>query len=307
MSGYVAKRLLAVPPLLLGISLVVFSIIHLIPGDPVAAILGTSADDPALVKRLHEQLGLNLSLPAQYLHWLDGVVHWNFGYSYSQQAPVAHLISTDLLLTAELTGASLLFSLMLGTVIGTVAALRRNSMVDTASMGLALVFLSMPSFWLGLLVILLFAVHLHWLPVVGGLNFTGLLLPALTLGLGSMGFISRFVRSGVIEARRQQYVTVAKSRGLSTVRVIVRHVLRNAVLSVVTVAGLELGNLMSGAVIVETVFSRPGIGRLLVTAILSKDYPTLQAAALVIAVIYAGLNLLVDLLYPVLDPRLAHA
>jgi ABC-type dipeptide/oligopeptide/nickel transport system permease component len=295
------------PPLLFGISILVFLIIRLVPGDPVQAILGTSANSPALVARLHQQLGLNLPLPAQYLHWITGVLTGNFGYSYAQQQPVSSLLVTNLAYTAELTAAALGFSLVFGSITGTVAARRRNTVADTASMGVALIFLSMPSFWLGLLIIIIFAVQLHWFPVVGGVSFRGLILPALTLGLGSMGFISRFVRSSVIEAAGQPYVIIARAKGLRRRDVLARHILRNAVISVLPVVGLELGNLLTGAVIVETVFSRPGLGRLLVTAILAKDYPTVQAVVLLIAVIYAGLNLAVDLLFPVLDPRLRHS
>jgi ABC-type dipeptide/oligopeptide/nickel transport system permease component len=306
MRAYALRRLAAMPPLLFGISVLVFLIIRLIPGDPVLAILGTSANSPALVARLHQQLGLNLSIPAQYLHWIKGVLTGNFGYSYAQQQPVSGLLVSNLGYTAQLTAAALAFSLIFGSLTGVIAARRRGTPADTAGMSVALIFLSMPSFWLGLLIIIVFAVQLHWFPVVGGVSFRGLILPALTLGLASMGFIARFVRSAVIEAAGQPYVIIARAKGLRRGDVLTRHILRNAVISVLPIIGLELGNLLTGAVIVETVFSRPGLGRLLVTAILSKDYPTVQAVVLLIAVIYAGLNLAVDLLYPVLDPRIGH-
>lgn len=306
MKAYALRRIAAMPPLLFGISVLVFLIIRLIPGDPVAAILGTNADSPALVARLHRQLGLNLPIPAQYLHWIGGVLTWNFGYSYAQQQPVSGLLVSNLGYTAELTAAALAFSLVFGSLTGVIAARRRGTRTDAGGMGLALIFLSLPSFWLGLLIIIVFAAQLHWFPVVGGVSFRGLVLPALTLGLASMGFIARFVRSAVVESADQPYVIIARAKGLRRSEVLTRHILRNAVISVLPVVGLELGNLLTGAVIVETVFSRPGLGRLLVTAILAKDYPTVQAVVLLIAVIYAGLNLAVDLLYPVLDPRLGH-
>jgi ABC-type dipeptide/oligopeptide/nickel transport system permease component len=305
-KAYALRRIAAMPPLLFGISVLVFLIIRLIPGDPVAAILGTNADSPALVARLHRQLGLNLPIPAQYLHWIGGVLTWNFGYSYAQQQPVSGLLVSNLGYTAELTAAALAFSLIFGSLTGVIAARRRGTRTDAGGMGLALIFLSLPSFWLGLLIIIVFAAQLHWFPVVGGVSFRGLVLPALTLGLASMGFIARFVRSAVVESADQPYVIIARAKGLRRSEVLTRHILRNAVISVLPVVGLELGNLLTGAVIVETVFSRPGLGRLLVTAILAKDYPTVQAVVLLIAVIYAGLNLAVDLLYPVLDPRLGH-
>jgi ABC-type dipeptide/oligopeptide/nickel transport system permease component len=305
--GFAVRRVAVLPLLLFGISILVFLVIHLVPGDPVQAILGTSANSPALVARLHQQLGLNLPLPAQYLHWVSGVLTGNFGYSYSQQEAVSTLLVTNMGYTAQLTAASLGFALILGSLVGVVAARRRNTIADAAGMGVALIFLSMPSFWLGLIIIIVFSVQLHWFPVVGGVTLRGLILPTLTLGLASMGFIARFVRSAVIEAGGQPHVIIARAKGLRRGTVLFRHVLRNSVITVLPVVGLELGNLLTGAVIVETVFSRPGLGRLLVTAILSKDYPTVQAVVLLIAVIYAVLNLVVDLLFPVLDPRLRHS
>ena len=195
---------------------------------------------------------------------------------------------------------------MFGGVIGVAAALRRNRNTDVLAMGVALTFMSIPSFWLGLLLILLFAVQLPWFDVVGGTSLKGLVLPAITLALGGIGFNARFVRSSIIAAQGQKHVITARAKGLSRARVFARHVLRNALLPILTIAGLQVGQLLSGTVIVETVFSRPGIGRLLVQAILAKDYLTVQAVVLIIAILYALTNFAVDLLYPVLDPRVAN-
>ena len=303
MTGYVLKRLSSVVALAFGITVVVFLIIHLIPGDPVAALLGTSAGDPGLVARLNQQLGLDQPLHAQYAVWIGNVLQGDFGYSFVQQQSVSSLIGDNMPATVQLTLASLSLSLLVGSTVGVFAALRRNRASDTAAMTVALAFMSIPSFWLGLLLILLFAVELPWFDVVGGPGLKGLVLPAATLALGTAGFNARFVRSGVLGALTQRHVVTARAKGLGGQRVLWHHVLRNALLPVLTIVGLQLGQLLSGAVVVETVFSRPGIGRLLVQAILAKDYLTVQAVVLVIAGAYATCNLVVDLLYPVVDPR----
>jgi ABC-type dipeptide/oligopeptide/nickel transport system permease component len=304
---YVGKRLATIVVLVFAISVVVFLIIRLIPGDPAVALLGTNAGDPSLVARLHHQLGLDQSIFAQYGHWISGVVQGDFGYSYGQQRPVLSLIEDNLPATLELTLAGLLISLIFGSIIGVAAAIKRGSAFDTVSMGLSLAVMSLPSFWLGLLLLLLFSVQLGWFPVFGGSSLQGLVLPALTLGLGGIGFNARFVRSSVIAAARMKHVVTAHSKGLSGRRVLFKHVVRNALPPVVTIVGLQVGQLLSGVVIIETVFSRPGLGRLLVQAILAKDYLTVQAVVLLIAVFFALANLIVDLLYPVLDPRVAAA
>ncbi len=303
MSGYIARRIFSILALTLGITVVVFLIIRLIPGDPAIVMLGTNAGDPDLVARLHQQLGLDRPIYVQYFLWIGDVLRGDFGYSYGQQQSVASLLASNFPATIQLTVAGLALSLTLGAAIGITAALWRNRGVDTVAMGIALTFMSIPGFWLGLLLILLFAVQLPWFDVVGGTSLKGLVLPAVTLGLGSAGFNARFMRSSIIQAQVQKHVITARAKGITRMRVFRRHVLRNALLPVLTIAGIQVGQLLSGAVIVETVFSRPGIGRLLVQGILAKDYLTVQAVVLIIAVIYALANLGVDLLYPVLDPR----
>lgn len=306
MTTYIAKRLAAIAVLAVGISIVVFLIIRLIPGDPAIVLLGTNAGDPVLVERLHKQLGLDESIPVQYVHWVGGVLQGDFGYSYGQELPVSTLIKQNLPYTLQLLAAGLGLSIIFGTLLGVVGALKRNTPIDTIVMGIALAGLSFPSFWLGLLLIVVFGVNLHWFEVFGGTSLKGLVLPSVTLALSVTGFTARFVRSSMIEAGRKPYVVTARAKGLSRPQVLRRHVMRNAVLPVLTVVGLQVGSLLSGAVVIETVFSRPGIGRLLVNAILSKDYLTIQAIVLIVAVLYALTNLLVDLLYPILDPRIAH-
>jgi ABC-type dipeptide/oligopeptide/nickel transport system permease component len=289
-----------------GISVLVFLIIRLIPGDPAIALLGTSAGDPALVDRLHRQLGLDQPIFVQFVRWADGVLHGDFGYSYGQQRSVSALIAENMVPTLQLAAAGLVLTLVFGMLLGVIAGLKRNSALDTAVMGGALAFLSIPSFWLGLLLLVVFAVQLHWFDVVGGTSLKGLVLPAVALALGGTGLTARFVRSSVIEAMRHPHVTTARAKGISGRAVVAKHVVRNALLPILTVIGLQTGHLLSGAVIIETVFSRPGLGRLLVDSILAKDYLTVQAVVLLIALMYASVNLIVDLLYPILDPRIAY-
>lgn len=306
MSSYVFRRLVAIIALAFGISVIAFLILRLIPGDPVVALLGTSASDTAVIERLRQQLGLDQPLYTQYLIWMANVFRGDFGYSYGYQQTVSSLLAANFPATIQLTIAGLALSLTFGTILGVAAALRRNRAVDIATMGLALTCMSIPSFWLGLLLILVFAVTLPWFDVVGGTSLKGLVLPAVTLALGSMGFNARFVRSSIIAAQVQKHVMTARAKGITRVQVFVRHVMRNALLPILTVVGLQVGQLLSGTVVVETVFSRPGIGRLLVQAILAKDYLTVQAVVLIIAVLYALTNFIVDLLYPVFDPRVVN-
>ncbi len=304
---YVGKRLLALVVLLVAISILVFLMLQAVPGSPVTALLGQSATNPGAVARLTQELGLNRPLPVQFWRWVDGVLHGNLGYSYQNQQPVSALIGQNLPSTVELAGAGLLISLVGGIILGVVAAVRRNTAVDSVSMGIAMTLVALPSFWLGLILILLFAVVLPWFPVVGGSSLRGLVLPAFTLGLGVLGITGRFVRSSLLEQMHSSHVIAARAKGLNRRTVFLKHVARNAVLPVLTVVGLQIGALLSGTVLVEMVFSRPGIGRLLVQSILSKDYATVQATVLIIAGFYAVTNLIVDLLYPLLDPRIGGA
>jgi len=305
MTRYLLGRVAAIAALAFGISVLVFLIIRLIPGDPAIALLGTNAGDAQLVARLHHQLGLDQPIQQQYLHWIGQLAQGDFGYSYGNQQSVTSLLAANFPATLQLTLASLALSLVFGSLLGIIAAIQRNRNADVLTMGIALTFMSIPSFWLGLLLILLFAVELPWFEVVGGTSLRGLVLPAVTLALGSIGFNARFVRSSVIAALGQKHVITARAKGITRGRVFIKHVLRNTLLPLLTVIGLQVGQLLSGTVIVETVFSRPGIGRLLVQAILGKDYLTVQAVVLIIAVLYALTNFAVDLLYPVLDPRIA--
>jgi len=307
MVNYVLRRLGALVAVAAIASVLVFLIIHLIPGDPVVMMLGPNAASTQAIDRLRDELGLNLPLTTQYAHWIVNIIHGRLGESFINDLPVAQLIEENYPSTLQLTVAALIVTVVFGIPLGVLAALYANRLVDTAIMVLAVVGLSMPSFWLGLLLITLFSVSLHFLPVFGGGSWTGVILPAITLGLGSGGVVARYVRSNVLEVLHVQHVMVARSKGLSERRVITWHVLRNSLISVVTIIGLQVGNLLSGTVVVETVFSRPGLGRLLVNSILDKDYPTVQAVILLLTLAYTVTNLIVDLMYPLLDPRIVYS
>lgn len=303
------RRLLAIVVLAFGVSLIAFSIIHLIPGDPVIQMIGYGQSSADEIRNLHHQLGLDLPLPVQYVRWLGSVLHGDFGYSYYSSTPVVKLISQNGPYTIELAAAALIVSLLVGIPLGVIAALYRGSLVDSAAMIVSLAALSIPDFWLGILLITLFSVQFHFLPVFGGTSLTSiqsLILPALALGAGTGGITARFVRASVIEAATKQHVVTARSKGVPRRQVFTRHIFRNAILPVVTVIGLQIGFLLSGTVITEVVFSRPGIGRLLVDSILQKDYLTVQALVLLITLIYTTVNLIVDLIYPWIDPRIVY-
>lgn len=309
MVSYIIRRLAAILVLAFGVSLIAFSIIHLIPGDPVAQMIGYGQASAKEIRNLHHQLGLDQPLPLQYIHWLGNVLHGNFGYSYYSSTPVVSLIEQNMPYTMELAFAALIVSIIVGIPLGIIAALFRGTFVDTGAMLVSLAALSIPDFWLGILLISLFSVTFHILPVFGGtslLSIQSLILPAVALGAGTGGITARFVRASIIEAATKQHVVTARSKGLARSQVFNRHIFRNAILPIVTVIGLQIGFLLSGTVITETVFSRPGIGRLLVDSILQKDYLTVQALVLLITIIYTTVNLIVDLIYPVIDPRIVY-
>jgi ABC-type dipeptide/oligopeptide/nickel transport system permease component len=306
MTAYVARRLAAIVVLAFGVSIVSFLIIHLIPGDPVMQMIGFSTSSTAEITNLRHQLGLDLPLPVQYVRWLGNVLRGNLGYSYTASTPVTTLIAENIPYTLALTGAAMAFSLVVGIPLGAIAALTRGTIVDMAVMVVALIALAMPAFWLGLLLIVLVSVHFHVLAAFGGTSWQGLILPGIALGAGTGGIIARFVRASIIEMAGQLYVTTARSKGLTPRQVFSRHILRNSLLPVLTLVGLQFGWMLSNAVIIETVFSRPGIGRLLVDSILGKDYLTVQGLVLLITLVYALINLAVDLLYPLIDPRIVY-
>ena len=307
MTRHVLSRLLQAIPVLFGVTLGAFLVVHLVPGDPVRIMLGTHASAEA-VATLRHQLGLDLPLPVQYVDFMRNAITFDFGDSITQGRPVAILIESRLGATLLLIGLSLLFALIFAVPLGMIAAIRRNRLTDHAIRLVTLVTFTMPPFWSGLILILVFAVHLGWFPTSGygeteGQHLGALMLPSITLGMWVAPLFLRTLRSSFIENLGSEFTEAARARGLSELRVMVRHVLPNSLMAMVTFVGISAGVLLSGTVIVESVFALPGIGSLLVTAIIRRDFPVIEALTLVFGVAVIVVNFLTDLAYAGLDPR----
>jgi len=304
-KGFFLRRTLITAPTVLGALTLVFFFLHIVPGDPVEAMLGESAR--AVEKeRLRHELGLDLPLAAQYLKFLKGIATGDLGESYFFRRPVAEVIAERVPATLELAVASLFVAGIIALPLGILAALREGTALDALSMLFALIGVSMPNFWLGPLLIILFSIKLGWFPVSGRSGLGSLVLPALTLGTALAALLSRMTRSSLLEVLGEEYLTVARAKGLPERRVILKHALRNALIPIVTVLGLQFGALLSGAIITENVFSWPGIGTLLITAVEARDYPLVQGCVLFISIVYVAVNLAVDLLYGFIDPRIRY-
>ena len=303
----ILKRLLAGIPTLLAVALVVFLILRLVPGDPIRALLSSSPPSPGLEERLRSQLGLDVPIPQQFISFLWDALHGDFGSSYATRQPVTTVIGQQLMPTLQLALAATVLTAVLGITFGVLAATYRNSVLDGAIRLFSLLSASMPSFWVGLLLIMFVAFQLRLVPATGSGGFDQLILPAITLGLPAAGVVTRIVRNNVLEVLEENFVTALRAKGMSAGTIMLKHVLRSAVIPAVTVVGLQIGVLLAGAVIVEQTFARQGIGKLLVQAILSGDYPVVQGIVLLIAAIYILVNILVDIAYTVIDPRIRMA
>jgi len=304
MFRYIIRRLLLVIPVLIGISIFVFLIMHLTPGDPARLMLGESAPAEQL-EALREELGLNDPLPVQYFNWLKKAVRLDFGRSLRSKKLVTDEILSRLPATAELAFLAVGIAVLVGIPVGILSATRPNSLFDNIAMIGALSGIGMPAFWQGIMFILIFSVWLGWFPSsgrMGGLEYY--VLPALTLGTRSMASIARMTRSSMLEVLQQDFIRTANAKGLSRFKVVFVHALRNALIPVVTMIGLQFGSMMAGAVLTETIFAWPGIGRMIVEAINNKDFPLVQGTIMTFAVMYALINLVVDVTYAFLDPRL---
>ncbi len=312
MLGYCLKRLALSLPTLFLVAMAVFLIIRLIPGDPASALLGENAD-AASIAALHKQMGLDAPLPVQFFTWLSHALHGDLGTSIVTGEPVLPLILTRFQLTATVVLIAVGLATLIAVSAGLIAAWRRDTPLDIGIVGVATVVLSVPSFWLGLVLLLIFGVMLKWLPVVGYVSFSEdafqgalyILLPTVTLAITESGVLTRMMRASAIDVLKLDYVTHARAKGLSERAVLARHVLPNAFAPTLTLVGLTLGHLLGGIAVIETVFTLPGLGRLMVDSILSRDYPVVQGCLLFTAVIYVVVNLIVDLLYPIFDPRVA--
>ena len=305
MLHFLVRRLLLSVPVLLGVATLVFSLIHLVPGDPVQAMLGDSASQED-VAEMRGRLGLDRPLYVQYGAFLSGLAHGSLGTSLRTNEPVVQAIAQRLPATFELAAAAMFLAVVIAIPLGIVAAVGVGTWVDYTATTLALVGISMPNFWLGPLLAIVFAVTLGWLPVSGSGTIAHLVLPAITLGAPLAAVLARMTRASVIEERRELYVLAARARGVSRTRAILRHAFRNSLIPIVTVLGLQMGAVLTGAVITETIFAWPGVGRLLIQSISFRDYPLVQGCILLIAVTYVAMNLLTDLVYGLLDPRITH-
>jgi len=301
---YVGRRILAVVPVLFGVTLAVFSMLFLVPGDPVKIMLAEFVTTPDQIAQMRAQLHLDEPVIQQYGRFVGNALRGDLGVSIRSRRPVAAEITENIGSTGQLALASMLVAIGLGVPLGLLAALGRNSWLDVAAMVVALLGVAMPSFWLGFLLIFVFSLHLGWLPATGGGDLLHLVMPAVALGMIAAAIIARLTRSSMLEVLGQDYVRTARAKGLGGWSVIVRHALRNALIPVVTVFGLQFGNLLAGAVIVETVFSRPGLGRVIVGGILAKDFPLVQGTVLFVATAYVLINVVVDVTYAYVDPRI---
>ncbi len=303
MHRYLVRRLLLTIPVLLGVATLVFSLIHFIPGDPAQAMLGEGAA-PEDVAQLRARLGLDRPLLAQYGLFLQGLAHGDLGVSLRNDQPVLQQIVERMPATAELAFASMAVAVLIALPLGIIAAVWRGTAVDYGAMTLSLVGISIPNFWLGPLLAIVFAVELGWLPVGGRGTLAHLVLPAVTLGAALAAILARMTRASLLEELREPYVLAARAKGVSRTRAILHHAFRNSLIPIVTILGLQFGVVLTGAVITETIFAWPGIGRLLIQSISFRDYPTVQGCVLLIAVTYVGVNLITDLTYGFLDPRI---
>jgi len=301
---WIFRRVLAIVPVLFGVTLAVFSMLFLVPGDPVKMMLAEFVTNPDQVAQMRAQLHLDEPILQQYGRFVANAARGDLGTSIRSRRPVTTEIGENVASTAQLAVAAMLVAVAVGVPLGLLAALSRNSWLDVASMGTALLGVSMPSFWLGLLLIFVFSLHLGWFPATGGGDLRHLVLPSVTLGTIAAAIIARLTRSSMLEVLGQDYVRTARAKGLGGFAVVVRHALKNALIPIITIFGLQFGNLLAGAVIVETVFSRPGLGRLIVGGILSKDFPLVQGTVLFVATAYVLINLLVDIAYAYADPRI---
>ena len=306
MRQYVVQRLLGVVPVLFGVVTLVFLVLRVLPGEPVAVLAAQSGGTAEDVARLRQEYGLDSPIWMQYLRYLLQLVKGDLGHSLFTHQSISQIIIQQAPSTIVLACSALVVALGIGMSLGIVAAMRPRSWTDRVCMGLAAMGVSVPIPLSGLVMILVFSLTLRWLPPSGGGTFSHLVMPAMVMGLASAGSIARLVRTQLVEVLREDYINVARAKGLTEGALLLRHALRNALVPVVTVVGLQFGFMLGGAVATETVFARPGLGRTLVDAILYKDYPVVQGMVIVSAALYTAINLAVDLAYGYLDPRIHH-
>ncbi|QXM23883.1 ABC transporter permease [Elioraea tepida] len=315
MLGFLARRVGQTIPTLLFVSVLIFGLQQLMPGDPALVLAGEERGDPAVLAQIRAELNLDKPLPVQYALWLQGVLTGDLGYSWRIREPIAAVIAQKLPVTLQLGLMAFVIALLIGIPMGILSAVRKDTPLDWSANAVGLAGLSLPNFWLGIMLILLFSVELGWLPPSGYVplsedwrqSLATTIMPAFVLGSGIAAVFMRHMRSAMLQALAEDYVRTARAKGLAERVVVLKHALRNALVPVVTLGALELGTLLSGAVLTEQVFSIPGFGKLIVDAVFNRDYPVVQGVVLVTAVLYVLLNLVADVLYVLINPRLRHA
>ena len=305
MKRFLAVRLALLVPTLIGVLLVTFLLLYVAPGDPVQAMVGERAD-AATIARLRAELHLDDPLPTQFVRYAGGVLQGDLGRSYITQRPIIRDLLERFPATLRLAGAAMLFATLVGVSMGVYGAWRPCSWADRVTALIAYAGVSFPVYWVGLLLILVFAVHLRWFPPSGSGGFSYLVLPAITLGMRSIAFLSRMTRAAMQEVLRSDFVRTARAKGVGERRVVLRHALRNALLPVVTVLGLDFGSYLTGSILTETIFSWPGVGRYVLTAIEKRDLPAVQGSILFLSLVFVVVNLITDLVYAKVDPRVAY-
>ncbi len=303
MYKYICKRILMMIPVIIGVSLLVFLVLKMTPGDPARVVAGSEADE-VTVEQIREELGLNKPVLQQYVNYMLNLLHGDMGTSYTTNKPVAEEILARMPTTFILAFAGVFVAVLIGIPLGIISATKQYSILDYISTLLALGGVAMPNFWLGLMLILLFSLKLGWLPSGGGDSWTAYVLPAITLGVGATANFMRTTRSSMLEVIRQDYIRTARAKGAGEGRVVMHHALRNAMIPVITVIGLQIGTLLGGAVVNETVFSLPGLGTLMINAINQKNEPVVLGCLITFAIIFSLVNLLIDILYAFIDPRI---
>ena len=303
MYKYILKRILMMIPVIIGVSLLVFLVLKMTPGDPARIVAGSEADE-ATVEQIREELGLNKPVLIQYVDYMLGLLRGDMGTSYTNGKPVSEEIFSRMPTTFILAFAGVLVAILIGIPLGIISATKQYSILDYISTLLALIGVAMPNFWLGLMLILLFSLELGWFPSGGAVDWTGYVLPAITLGVGATANFMRTTRSSMLEVIRQDYIRTARAKGAGEGRVVMRHALRNALIPVITVIGLQIGTLLGGAVVNETVFSLPGLGTLMINSINQKNEPVVLGCLITFALIFSLVNLLIDILYAFIDPRI---
>ena len=303
MYKYICKRILMMIPVIIGVSLLFFLVLKMTPGDPARVVAGSEADE-ATVEQIREELGLNKPVLQQYVDYMLNLLHGDMGTSYTTNKPVAEEILARMPTTFILAFAGVFVAVLIGIPLGIISATKQYSILDYISTLLALGGVAMPNFWLGLMLILLFSLKLGWLPSGGGDSWTAYVLPAITLGVGATANFMRTTRSSMLEVIRQDYIRTARPKGADEGRVVMHHALRNAMIPVITVIGLQIGTLLGGAVVNETVFSLPGLGTLMINAINQKNEPVVLGCLITFAIIFSLVNLLIDILYAFIDPRI---